>query len=58
MLKTYSKGRIKTGSIIARDVQAKLLKKHFHNCVIGKITHRYYQNFLNHHDELDYARNT
>lgn len=57
-LKFYSKGRVKKGSVIQRGVQASLLKKYFHQQLIVKITHRDYQNFLNIHDDLNYARNT
>lgn len=57
-LKVYSKGRVKSGSLIARDVQAKLLKKLFNNILIIKITHRMYQNALNTLDDQGYARNT
>lgn len=57
-LKAYSKKQVKQGSIIARDVQTKLLKKHFQNQLISEITHRLYQNLLYFFDEEDYSRNT
>lgn len=57
-LRTYSKSSAKQGSIIARDTQAKLLKKYFGSTPIAKITHRNYQNFFNDRDDEGYARNT
>lgn len=57
-LRTYSKSSVKQGSIIAREIQAKLLKKYFGGTPIAKITHRIYQNFFNDRDDEGYARNT
>ncbi|MNW48776.1 Transposase [compost metagenome] len=57
-LRTYSKSNVKSGSIIARDVQVKLLKKYLGDTLLAKITHRLYQNFFNDCDDEGYARNT
>jgi integrase len=55
---TYKLNTSKEGTIISRDTQLKLLKKHFKDQSIAKITHYQYQNYINSLFKENYARNT
>jgi integrase len=57
-LKTYSKGKVKPGTIRIREKEIKILLRYIAKMNIDKITHRQYQNILNELDDKEYARTT
>lgn len=57
-LKTYSKRKIKRGTIRIREKEIKILLRFFAKAIIDKITHRQYQNAINTLDDEGYARTT
>ncbi|GIO84598.1 site-specific integrase [Paenibacillus faecis] len=57
-LKTYSKGKVKPGTIRIREKEIKILLRYIAKVKIDKVTHRQHQNILNDLDDKDYARTT
>ncbi|WP_404592143.1 tyrosine-type recombinase/integrase [Paenibacillus sp. RC73] len=55
---TYSKRKIKRGTVRVREKEIKILLKYFAKTIIDKFTHRQYQNALNDLDDKEYARTT
>lgn len=57
-LKTYSKRKVKLGTIRVRKKEIKILLRYIAKVNIDKVTHRQYQNVMNDLDDKDYARTT
>ncbi|AZK46409.1 tyrosine-type recombinase/integrase [Paenibacillus lentus] len=57
-LKTYSKGKVKPGTIRIKEKEIKILLRYIAEAQIDKVTHKQYQNILNDLDDKDYARNS
>lgn len=57
-LKTYSKRKVKPGTVRVREKEIKILLRYIARVNIDKISHRQYQNILNDLDDKSYARTT